>query len=126
MKLEKLDDLAPTLYAFADPDSELYTLNVGDEDFKQELQAHKQLYEDLNHKRMVGLRLAVVWLLSENIKKDDKDLEQKLKTLIPKFYKRIWYHLNAESEKKDTEESIKELDTPRYVAAMKYILEQAA
>ncbi len=124
---KNLEELAGTLYAFEDPDSELLYLDKKSERFREELEAHKELYEELNHKRMVGLRLAVTWLLSNNIKKSDRDLEKKLEPLVPGFYKRIWYHLDTESEKESTEKIIeKELDTQRYVAAMKYILNHAA
>jgi len=122
LKLEELDDLASTLYAFEDPDSEVPYLEEGSEQFKQELKAYQQTYETLGKRRKIGLRLAVSWFLSHKIKKADKNLEEKLKPMVPDFYKRIWVQLDTEEEEKLTEEITKELDIPRYIAAMKYIL----
>ena len=115
--IEQLDDLASILHAFEDPDSEVPFLEENSEEFNEELQAYKQLYETLNINRIKGLRGAVGLLLTQEI----KDLKH-LENLVPDFYRQIWTHLE---DTEATEEIIKELDRERYVKAMFYILKQA-
>ncbi len=114
---ETLEDLASALHAFEDPDSELLGLDQGSLEFKEELEAYRQYYQNLSQLRKKGLKNAVVWVLTQQIE-DEENVEG----FVPDLYRRIWiYEPNIGS----TEKIIEELETIRYTKAIRYILDQA-
>lgn len=112
-----LEDLASALHAFEDPDSELPYLDQESLEFKEELRAYKENYNSLLPPRKKGLKNAVVWILTQQIK-EKEDVEG----FVPDLYRRIWIY---ESAIESTEKIIEELETIRYTKAIKYILDQA-
>lgn len=114
---ETLEVLASALHAFEDPDSELPCLDQESEEFREELEAYEENYKNLSQFRKKGLKNAVVWILTQQIKD-----EENVGGFVLDLYRRIWIH---EPNIKSTEKIIEELETTRYTKAIKYILDQA-
>lgn len=112
-----LECLASVLYAFEDSDSELPYLDQESLGFEEELKAYKENYKNLLLPRKKGLKNAVVWILTQQIK-DEENVEE----FVSDLYRRIWIY---EPNTKSTEGIIEELETIRYTKAIKYILNQA-
>jgi len=112
-----LEDFSSTLYAFEDSDSELPYLAQESLEFKEELKAYKENYKNLPLPRKKGLKNAVVWILTQQIKG-----EENVEEFVSDLYRRIWIY---EPATESTESIIEELETIRYTKAIRYILDQA-
>jgi len=110
-------NLAKILYAFEDPDSNLFCLEPGTTDFDLELTGYVDNYDSLLEERKKSLEQAVSWFLLQKITSEKDFLE-----LVPDLYRRIWIH---EQDTQSTESIINELDIERYTRAMEYIFKQA-
>lgn len=112
-----LECFASVLYAFEDSDSELPYLDQESLEFEEELKAYKENYNNLPLPRKKGLKNAVAWILTQQIK-DKENVEE----FVSDLYRRIWIH---EPNTESTEGIIEELETIRYTKSIKYILNQA-